>query len=117
VKAHCTNSTSKIYHAEDGWIKVEVEVLGSERVRHVIDGQTVLQYEKPQIGGGVVHGFDPAIKVNGKLLEDGYIGLQSESHPVEFRSIRLLNLSGCMDPKSRRFRSYYVHRDGAQCRQ
>ena len=111
VKAHCTNSTSKIYHAEDGWIPVEVEVLGSERVRHIINGETVLQYEKPQIGGGVAHGFDPAIKVDGKLLEEGYIGQQSESHPVEFRNIRLLNLSGCMDPKNPRIvsRNYLAH--------
>ncbi len=34
VKAHCTNSTSKIYKCED-WVKVEVEVLGSERVRNM----------------------------------------------------------------------------------
>ena len=114
VKAHCTNSTSKIYRGED-WVKVEVEVLGSERVRHFIDGEMVLQYEKPQIGGGVANRFDPAIKQDGKLLEEGYIGLQSESQPVEFRNIKLLNLSGCMDPKSRRFKSYYVHRDDAQC--
>jgi Domain of Unknown Function (DUF1080) len=44
VKAHCTSSTSKIYRGSD-WVKVEVEVLGSDRVRHMIDGETVLQYE------------------------------------------------------------------------
>jgi hypothetical protein len=115
VKAHCTNSTSKIYRG-DGWVKVEVEVLGSDRVRHIIEGETVLQYEKPQIGGGVAHGFDPAIKQDGKLLNDGYIGLQSESHPVDFRNIKLLNLSGCMDPKAANFKSYYVHRDDTKCR-
>jgi hypothetical protein len=64
VKAHCTNSTSRIY-GNDEWVPVEVEVLGSERVRHIIDGQTVLQYEKPTIGGGVATGFDPAIKKDG----------------------------------------------------
>ena len=42
VKAHCTNSTSKIY-PDDEWVTVEVEVLGAERVRHIIDGQTVLR--------------------------------------------------------------------------
>lgn len=115
VRAHCTNSTSKIYRGEE-WVDVEVEVLGSERVRHLIDGVVVLQYEKPQIGGGVANRYDPAIKIDGKVLSDGYIGLQSESQPVEFRNIRLLNLSGCMDPKAANYKSYYVHRDDSLCR-
>jgi hypothetical protein len=114
VKTHCVNSTSKIY-GNNEWVAVEVEVLGSERVRHLIDGQSVLQYEKPMIGGGVATGFDPAIKKDGAILEDGYIGLQAESQPVEFRNIRLLNLSGCMDRKASAYRAYFVHRDDSRC--
>jgi len=109
VKAHCTNATSRIY-GNDEWVAVEVEVLGSERVRHLIDRQIVLQYEKPTIGGGVATGFDPAIKKDGTILEDGYLGLQAESQPVEFRNIRLLNLSGCMNPASPAYRPYFVRR-------
>jgi hypothetical protein len=115
VKAHCTNSSSRIY-GNDEWVAVEVEVLGSERVRHLIDGQTVLQYETPTIGGGVANGFDPAIKKDGTILERGYIGLQAESQPVEFRNVRLLNLSGCMNPASPAYRAYFVHRDDTRCR-
>jgi hypothetical protein len=114
VKAHCTNSKSKIY-PDDQWVKVEVEVLGSDRVRHWIGGENVLEYEKPMIGGGVASGYDPAIKQDGKVLADGYIGLQTESQPVEFRNVRLLNLAGCMDKKSRAYREYFVHRDDAKC--
>lgn len=114
VKAHCTNSTSRL-HGDDRWIAVEVEVLGSERVRHLIGGEVVLQYEHPTIGGGVATGFDPAIKKDGTVLENGYIGLQAESQPVEFRNIRLLNLSGCMNPASPAYRPYFVHRDDARC--
>jgi hypothetical protein len=114
VKAHCTNATSRIY-GNDEWVAVEVEVLGAERVRHLIDGQAVLQYEKPMIGGAVANGFDPAIKKDGTPLRDGYIGLQAESQPVEFRNIRLLNLSGCMNPASPAYRPYFVDRDDARC--
>jgi hypothetical protein len=96
---------------------VEIEVLGSQSVRHFIDGQVVLEYQKPQIGGGVATGFDPKIKEDGKLLDSGYIGLQSESQPVDFRNVRLLNLSGCMDPKAPNFKKYYVNRDDTQCSQ
>lgn len=111
VKAHCTNSTSQLY-PDEAWVKVEVEVLGSSRVRHLIDGRTVLQYERPMIGGGVATGFDPAVKTDGTVLGEGYIGLQAESQPVEFRNIRLLNLSGCQDSKSPAYRAYFAHASG-----
>ena len=45
----------------------------------------------------------------------GYIGLQAESQPVEFRNIRLLNLAGCMNPASPAYRPYFVRRDDARC--
>ena len=114
VKAHCTNSTSKIY-GNDQWVSVQIEVLGSRRVRHLVGGEVVLQYETPMIGGGVANRFDPAVKKDGTILEDGYIGLQAESQPVEFRNIRLLNLSGCMDSASPAYRPYFVHRDDSRC--
>ncbi|MGV3704717.1 MAG: family 16 glycoside hydrolase [Arcticibacter sp.] len=57
-------------------------------------GDTVLQYSKPQIGGGVVKGYDPLVKQDGKTLKEGFIALQSEGQPVEFRNIKLLNLAG-----------------------
>ena len=114
VKAHCTNSTSRVY-GNDEWVAVEVEVLGSQRVRHIIEGRTVLQFETPTIGGGVANGFDPAVKKDGTVLTEGYIGLQAESQPVEFRNVRLLNLSGCMNPASPAYRTYFVHRDDTRC--
>ncbi len=112
---HCLNSTSKTYDG-DQWVRVEIEVLGDERITHRIDGQAVLTYDRPQIGGGNVSGHDPAIKQDGKLLSEGYISLQSESHPVQFRKVELLNLVGCKDPKASNFKSYYVKADNAQCK-
>lgn len=114
VKAHCVNSSSRIFRG-DGWVSVEVEVLGGDLVRHKVEGETVLEYQTPQIGGGVANRFDPAVKIDGKLLTEGYIGLQSESHPVEFRNIRLLPLKGCMNPKAVNFKSYFVARNDAEC--
>ena len=94
---------------------MEVEALGNEKITHKVNGVAVLSYEKPQIGGGSVSKHDPAVKQDGKMLEEGSISVQSESHPVEFRKIELLNLSGCMDPKASNYKSYYVHKDNAQC--
>jgi hypothetical protein len=69
-----------------------VEVRGGEAIRHIVDGETVLEYQKPQIGGGAVLSFDPAVKQDGKILTEGWISLQSESHPIEFRKVELLEL-------------------------
>jgi hypothetical protein len=55
-------------------------------------------------------------KLDGTLLTEGYIAIQGESHPTEFRKIEVLNLSGCMDPKSPKYKSYYVHQGEGACR-
>ena len=115
VKAHCTNAASRRYVEDGAWVSVQVEVLGNERVRHYIDGQLVLEYDTPQIGGGVATGFDPRLKVDGTPLSSGYIGLQAESQPVEFRNIRLLELTGCLDRGDAAWRPYFVHRDDTRC--
>ena len=115
VTQHCVNSTAKTYRG-DQWVRVEAEVLGDKEIRHIVEGQTVLSYQKPQIGGGQVTNYDPAVKKDGTLLREGYISLQSESHPVEFRKVELLNLAGCTDPKASNYKKYYVESDNSQCR-
>jgi hypothetical protein len=115
VRGHCTNSTSATYRG-DAWVRVEVEVRGAERFKHMLDGKTVLEYDLPQIGGGSVSNFDPAVKKDGMLLGEGYIAIQGESHPTEFRKIELLNLAGCMDPKASNYKSHFVHADNQQGR-
>ncbi|MDX2031880.1 MAG: DUF1080 domain-containing protein [Blastocatellia bacterium] len=111
---HCVNSTSKTYDG-DQWVRVELLVDGDKQIKHLIDGQSVLSYEKPQIGGGNVSGHNPAVKQDGTLLSEGYISLQSESHPVEFRKVELLELAGCSDPKAANYKSYFVKADNAKC--
>jgi hypothetical protein len=93
---HCINSQSKTYHG-DQWVRAEVLVLGDSLMEHIIEGKTVLKYEKPQIGDGNVINFDPSVKKDGMLLKEGWISLQSESHPIEFRKVELLNLAKYAD--------------------
>ena len=88
---HCINSTSKTYDG-DQWVKAELIVLGDSLITHIINGDTVLQYSKPQIGGGVVNRYDPAIKQDGKILSQGFIALQSEGQPIDFRKVEIMNL-------------------------
>ena len=88
---HCIDSSSKTYEGEQ-WVKAELIVLGDSLITHIINGDTVLQYSKPQIGGGVVKGFEPALKQDGKPLRSGYIALQSEGQEIDFRNIKLRKL-------------------------
>lgn len=111
---HCINSSSKT-HDGDQWVRVEIEVHGGSRIVHRVNGETVLEYEKPQVGGGNVSGHDPAAKRDGELLTSGTISLQAESHPVEFRRIELLNLEGCMDQKAANYKSYFEKDDPKAC--
>src|SRR6185436_13517381 len=92
VPSHCINSGSKTYEGEQ-WINAELIVLADSLVTHIINGDTVLQYSKPQIGGGVVNRYDPKIKVDGTQLKSGFIALQSEGQEVDFRNISLMDLS------------------------
>jgi len=87
---HCFSSKSKTYRG-DQWVKVEVEVRGGEVIEHFVNGESVMRYTKAQ--------YDPRdadakqlIKKGQLALTEGYISLQSESHPVEFRKIELLPL-------------------------
>ncbi|MFN5422399.1 MAG: DUF1080 domain-containing protein, partial [bacterium] len=67
---HCINSSSNTYYGNQ-WVHAELIVLGDSLVTHIINGDTVLQYSKPQIGGGVANRYDPKIKIDGKLLKEG----------------------------------------------
>lgn len=88
---HCLDSSSKSYPADE-WVKAELIVLGDSIITHIINGDTVLQYSEPSIGGGVASGYDPAEWVPGKPLKHGFIALQSEGQPINFRNIVLKQL-------------------------
>ena len=111
---HCINSTSETYEG-DQWVSAELIVLGDSLVTHLINGDTVLQYTQPQVGGGVVERFDPKFKPNGQLLTEGYIALQSEGQPIDFKDIWLLNLEGCMDPNALNYKDYYIKSKPLDC--
>jgi len=88
---HCIDSKSKTYDG-DQWVKGELIVLGDSLITHIINVDTVLQYSKPQIGGGIAHGFNPKYKQDGKLLSSGFVALQSEGQPIDFRNIEIKQL-------------------------
>ncbi len=108
---HCINSTSKTYHG-DQWVHCEAIVKGGESMTFIVEGDTVLNFQHPQIGGGFISNNNPEpdwgkfgverdandwISKSGTVLTSGYISLQAESHPIDFKNIMLLDLSGCKE--------------------
>ena len=96
---HCTSSTSKTYRG-DQWVTVEIEADGNGTIRHIVDGQTVLEYEQPQLDERDKHAKELIAARGGeKQLSGGTISLQSESHPVEFRKVEIQLLDPPADAK------------------
>jgi len=91
---HCTNSSSQTFHG-DQWVHVEALVLSDSIIKHIVNTDTVLVYEKPSYDGK-----DPWVKKegfkDGEYIKAGYISLQSESHPVEFRKVEIFDLAPYM---------------------
>ena len=93
VTEHIVESSAPTFPAGE-WVKVEIEVRGSEEIIHRVNGKEVLRYQKPQL--------DPENRVESaealfaagapKILSYGHIALQAEGQPVWFRNIELKSL-------------------------
>ena len=113
-KPHCIDSSSKTYHG-DQWVEVETLVLGDSLIQHVLEGEVVMEYRFPTEGGGDISGYLDEEYKEGRPIKEGYIAIQSESHPTQFKSVELLNLCGCMDKKAKNYKSYFVKADNSTC--
>src|SRR5207237_2856817 len=87
IKRHCTNSKSKTFDG-DQWVSVEAEVHGDKTIKHFVNGEEVLAYEQPQYDDSDSDA-KRLIKGDQRLIHEGYISLQSESHPIEFRKVEI----------------------------
>lgn len=95
---HCINSVSNTFHGQQ-WVQVSALVLGDSVIKHMVGKDTVITYNKPQYDGKDKWVQQAGFK-DGGLIKEGYISLQSESHPVEFKTVKLFDLSPYMnDPK------------------
>ncbi|MCG3119904.1 MAG: hypothetical protein ALAOOOJD_02457 [bacterium] len=90
ITQHCTNSRSKTFHG-DQWVTMEVEVHGDSTIKHIVNGEVVLEYEQPQLDDSDAEARQ-LISNEEKMLQEGYIALQAESHPIEFRQVEVLVL-------------------------
>lgn len=87
---HCINSTSPTFHGEQ-WVTAEIEVHNNEIIRHLIDGEVVLEYSQPQLDKRDASARR-LIQGEELMLHHGTISLQSESHPIDFRKVEIMVL-------------------------
>lgn len=92
VLDHCISSSSGYFYGDE-WFTAEVEVRGNEVIRHIINGDTVLQYTNPQLDERD-RTYPKLIELNkgDKMLSGGSISLQSEGHPIDFRKVEIMVL-------------------------
>ncbi len=88
VEDHCTSAAAPTIHTDE-WVTVDLLVLGDSLIAHIMDGDTVLMYSRPVIGGADSTELEAAGMQDGEAVAGGYIALQSESHPIQFRQVLL----------------------------
>ncbi len=113
VEEHCISADSPTYHGEQ-WVTAEAVVLGDSIIHHILNGDTVISYSNPTIGGWCPD-LDTTTFITGTPLKEGLISVQAESHPTDFKNISVLDLCGCMDPKAKNFKSYFIKSDNSKC--
>lgn len=106
---HCLSSGAGTFDGEQ-WVEVIVTVLGGGRITHHVNGEEVIRYNRPQLGDG------ESAESPAQYLSSGYIALQSESHPVDFKVVELVNLAGCTDPEAINYQPHALKREAGSCR-
>ncbi len=92
ITQHCINSSSQTFHG-DQWVTLEIEVRGDEMIRHVVNGELMFEYSATQLDERDPDAQRLIANGHGLNLTEGYISIQAESHPTEFRRIEVLPLS------------------------
>ena len=92
-RRHCIKSSSKTYPVGE-WIALEMEVRGHEKMIFRVNGEVVFELEKPQLDANDKRDDFAAKKLieargGESRLSEGYIALQAEGAPLEFRNIRI----------------------------
>lgn len=101
ITDHCISADGPT-HPGDEWVTAELVAHGNTKIQHLLNDEIVMEYSKPQLDGG-------------QKISGGYFALQGESHPTDIRSVKVLNLEGCMDENASNFKNYYIKDDPYSC--
>jgi hypothetical protein len=84
-----------------GWSDMTIRVLGDSLIQHYVHGVKVLEYSR--------------IRSNGAPLKEGYLAIQAEGTPTQFKVLEYVELTGCTDKSKPGYRSYFVKTDNSKC--
>lgn len=86
--SYCTPPTVKKTFTGDQWVTAEIEV-NNGKIIHFINGEEVLRFENPRFDS--THPEGKKFILEGRdIVSEGYISLQSNSHPMDFRKIEIM---------------------------
>lgn len=88
---NCGATSTRTIHGDE-WVTIEAEVRGGSSIKHIVNGEVVAAYEQPQLDEASPDARRLLASGADKMLREGYISLQSNSHPIEFRKIEILLL-------------------------
>ena len=98
VTDHCISSTAPTFPGEE-WVRADFLVLNDSLVVHYVNGEEVLRFTNPQLGGAMAEDADESFRKERQPLTGGYIALQSESHPIDFKNIYVVDLEPFLGDK------------------
>ncbi|MGZ5219123.1 MAG: 3-keto-disaccharide hydrolase [Chitinophagaceae bacterium] len=86
--SYCTPAIMKRTFHGDQWVTAEIEV-DNETIKHFVNGEEILQFTDPRYD--TAHAIGKTFIANGDdRVRSGYISLQSNSHPIDFRKIEIM---------------------------
>lgn len=86
--SYCTPPVVKRTFHGDQWVTAEIEIRNG-KITHFVNGEQIIQFENPRFDSTNANG-KKFIENGNNLVQDGYISLQSNSHPMDFRKVEIL---------------------------
>jgi Domain of Unknown Function (DUF1080) len=86
--SNCTTPFVKRTFNDDQWITAEIDVKDG-KFTHFVNGEQIIQFENARYDSTNPIAKNFIINRN-DVVKDGYISLQSNSHPMDFRKIEIM---------------------------
>jgi len=93
LKQLCSK-VSDVTIRDDQWVTALVEVDGEKHVRQVINGGLIVEYTDLALDEGNTDAQRLLAAGASRSLGSGYISIQSNGYPIEFKSIEVLPVTG-----------------------
>jgi len=92
LKPLCSK-VSDVTIRDEQWVTALVEVDGSKRVRQIVNGGLIVEYTDLALDEGNADAQRLIAAGASRTLDSGYISIQSNGYPIEFKSIEILPVS------------------------